>query len=347
MPPPERRIVLDTTSLLKVLGVLAVLGFLYIVRDILGLVFAALFLATLIRPAAVYFSERKVPKGVTVVVIYILLIGFALLSIGSILPVLRQQGLHLLNTAGQSWGAFSDGVAAVREFTTQYGLSDNFQAGIESLQAQLTDLTKGLFTTVTDVLTGLIALAAVLVMAFYMVVQEKDARQAFHAFVPTEYQELIGHILHRLQEQMGRWLLGQLALCVVIGVMYFVGLSVLGFESSLVLALFAAFTESIPYLGPILGAIPVLIVGASISPLIGILSLFLVIGIQQLEGHVIVPKVMQRAVGLNPLASIIALLIGAKLFGIVGALLAIPVATALEVVLSEVYRARVSKEVDV
>ena len=345
MPTLERRIVIDTISFLKVLGVFAFLGLLYVIRDILALVFAALFLATLIRPAALVLEQKKIPKGVTVIVIYILLISFAVLSVGLVLPVLLQQGTHLLQSAGIGWQKLSGGFDLVKDFTVRAGLSDNFQSGLRSLEGQLSGFTQGIVATVGDVVGGLVALAVVLVMAFYMVVQEKDARRAFHAFVPEAYQDLISAILGQVQDKMGWWLLGQLALCGIIGVLYFIGLTVIGYDSALVLALFGGFTEFVPYLGPILGGIPVIIVGAASGSLFTvILGVVMLVLIQQLENHIIVPKVMQKAVGLNPLVSIVALLVGARLFGIVGALLSIPVTTAVGVVLTELYRSHMQKK---
>jgi predicted PurR-regulated permease PerM len=143
-----------------------------------------------------------------------------------------------------------------------------------------------------------------------------------------------------VEEKIGRWLVGQLALGFIIGVFYYVGLSLIGVKSALVLAVFGGFMEFIPYIGPILVGIPIIIIALSQSPLTAALALVIQIAIQQLENHVIVPKVMQKAVGLNPLVSIVALLVGAKLFGIVGMLLAIPVTTSISVVLTEIYRFR-------
>ncbi|MCC7357095.1 AI-2E family transporter [Candidatus Uhrbacteria bacterium] len=341
----ERRIVIDTFSFFKVISIIAFLAFVYLIRDVVALVFAALFLATLIRPAVLILEQNKIPKGVTVIIIYILLIGFAVLSIGLVLPVLLEQGTHLLQSTGVGWQKLSGGIDTLKDFTVRVGMSDNFQSGLRSLEGQLSGFTQGIVATVGGVISGFIALAVVLVMAFYMVVQEEDARRAFHVFVPETYQDLISTILAQVQEKMGWWLLGQLALCVIIGFLYFIGLTVLGYESALVLALFGGFTEFVPYLGPILGGIPIIIVGAAsgswVTVLLGVAMLVL---IQQLENHIIVPKVMQKAVGLNPLVSIVALLVGARLFGVIGALLSIPVTTTIGVVLSELYRSHFVKD---
>lgn len=334
----RRTITIETWTIVKVLLILLALWLLYLIRDVLVLVFAALFLATLVHPAARFLARWKIPKGITVISVYLLLFGFAVLAVGLLLPPLIDQSSRLLGSLGKSWQVLSGSVHALQEITVKYGLSENVRAGVQSLEGQITKAATGLFSTLTEVFGGIVGLVVVLVMAYYMVVQEEDARNVFKNFVPEEYQDIVATILRRVEEKIGHWLIGQLALCLIIGVLYYVGLSVIGVDSALVLALFGGFTEFIPYLGPILGAIPALLIALSESPFKAALALGVIIIIQQLEGHIIVPKVMQKAVGINPLVSIIALLVGAKLFGFVGVLLAIPLATTLSVVLSELYR---------
>ncbi len=334
----ERNIRIETWTILKVLLILLALGFAYLIRDILALLFAALFLAALVHPPARYLATKHIPKGVTVITLYLLLFGIGIFTFGLLLPPLIDQSSRVMGSVGKSWEVLSSGVQSLRDFSSTYGLTDNLQEGVRSLETQVSRAATGIFSTLTDLFGGLVGLIVVLVMAYYMVVQEEDARNLLRNFIPEKYQQLSVAILKRVEEQMGAWLIGQISLCLIIGACYYIGLSIVGIDSALVLALFGGFTEFIPYLGPILGAIPAVILGLTQSPMKALLALIVIVIIQQLEGHIIVPKVMQKAVGLNPLISIVALLVGAKLFGIVGALLAIPVATAISAVLGEVYR---------
>lgn len=337
-PSQKRIIVIETWTLLRVLFVLLALGFMYLIRDVLALVFVALFLAALIHPAARSLSRYKIPKGVTVIALYLLMFGAAALIVGLLLPPLIDQSSSLIGSLGKSWRVLAESVQSIKELSVKYGLSENVQAGVQTLEGQVTNAAAGIFSTLTDVFGGIVGLIVVLVMAYYMVVNEEAARNVFRDFVPERYQEVSSNIIRRVEEKIGQWLVGQISLCLIIGVMYYVGLTIIGIDSALVLAFFGGFTEFIPYLGPILGAIPALIFAFSDSPAKAVLALGVIIVIQQFEGHIIVPKVMQKAVGINPLISIVALLVGAKLFGLVGVLLAIPVATTAAVVLSELYR---------
>lgn len=323
---------IKTATVLNVVGILLVLVFLWMVREILLLLAVALFLAGLMHPAARWGARHRIPKGVTVTFIYILLFSLLATSLALIIPTVMQQAGSIAGVLG--FQEVFDQVARNISAMVSSG-AKNFRSliGQDGVTAA-----SGFFTVLTDIFGGLAGLAAVLVMAFYMVVQDQEAVRVFKNFVPDAYQEVSAQIILRVEEKIGRWLSGQLVLSLIIGVLYYIGLLVLGIDSALALALFAAFTEFIPYLGPILGGIPIVIVAFSVSPIKALFALALVIIIQQLENQIIVPKVMQRAVGLNPLVSILAVLIGAKLFGILGVLLSIPLATAVSVALSELYR---------
>jgi len=338
MASNERSVTIKTSTIIKVIGVLVSLWLLWLVRDIVALLVVALFLAALMHPAVRWAAKKKIPKGVMVILIYIFLFGLLAASFALIVPTLAQQIGQLSETIGSSIAALSSALGSIRDFSQRYGLIQDITDGFGTLQANAAKAAGGIFVSLTGVFGGLIGLVLVLVMAFYMVVEEEEAARAFHSLVPKKYQEFITTLLTHVEAKISRWLLGQLAVSFLIGVMYFVGLLALGLKGALALALFAAFTEFIPYLGPILGGVPIVLVALSVSPATALLALILVVVIQQLENQVVVPKLMQKAVGLNPLVSIVALLVGAQLFGIVGALFAIPAVTALSVVLHEIYQ---------
>ena len=173
-------------------------------------------------------------------------------------------------------------------------------------------------------------------MTFYLVVQDDAFKRVFHSIIPDEYVPFGLQLFKKIRDKLGYWLRAQLLLSIVVGLLVFVGLSVLQVKYAAVLALFAALFEFIPYVGPVLAAGPALILAFSQGgPIDFFLVLTLYIVIQQIENHFLIPKVMQRAVGLNPIVSILAILIGARIAGIIGALIAIPVATALGVFFRE------------
>ena len=162
-------------------------------------------------------------------------------------------------------------------------------------------------------------------------------RRLLHAALPSHIQPYLFGLFDRIQKKFGLWLRGEIILMVIVGLFSYVGLLILGVDYALILGIIAGLAELVPYAGPVISAIPAVLIAATQSPLKALFVLVLYFAIQQLENNVIVPKVMQHAVGMNPLVSILSLLIGFQLAGVMGALLAIPVTTALSVVVGDLF----------
>lgn len=339
MPSAERSVTIKTSTVLKVIAILIAFGFLWLIRDILALILIALFLAALMHPAAKWGARHRIPRGIIVILIYLAMLTIAVASLALIIPTLIQEAGSVASSIGIPSDVVSSTLQTLREAVDKFRSISDVRAGVSSAQA-IFSAAGGFVSTIKDLFGGIAGVVIVLVIAFYMVVQDREATRLFHNLVPNKYQDKISTTLALVEEKIGGWLRGQLVLSLLIGILYYIGLLILGVNNPLMLAVFAGFLEFIPYLGPILSGIPIVFLAVGDSPFKGLLALGLVIVVQQLENQVIVPKVMQKAVGLNPLVSIIAVLIGAKLFGVVGALIAIPVATAASVLLMELYRNR-------
>jgi predicted PurR-regulated permease PerM len=331
----ERVIYISTSTILKTVAIILGLVMLWLVGDILALVFVSLFLAVLIQPAADWGVEHKIPRSLTVLSVYLVVFGLMAVTVALMVPTLIEQAARLATLFGQKWGAIQDLATSVTRFANDHALSSTLKPDISSFQEQVGSAVIGLFRTLTDVFGGLVAFVIVLVMAYYLVAQERKALTLIQDLVPQKHQKFAMKLVEAVQDKMGGWLRGQLLLCLLIGVLYYIGLLIIGVDSPLILAIFGGLTEFIPYLGPFLGGVPIVFVAFVASPVKGLLALGLLVLIQQAENHLIVPKIMQKAVGLNPLVSIFSMLAGAKLFGIMGALLAIPVATAVSVIVKE------------
>lgn len=325
---------ITVAALLKILAVVAGVFLVWKAWQVIFIILAALFLAALIQPVADWAHNYKIPRGVTVILAYIVGFGLLALTISLMVPTLIDQALKLGPIFGARWQTIQDVAGSVQAFAVQYDLLP--ESGFASIQTQAAEAVSKLLKTLTGIFGGIAAFVIVLVITFYLVAQDEKAKTLVHEWVAKKHQKFALKLINELQAQMSRWFAGQATLSLIIGVMVYIALQILGIEGALVLALFAALLEFIPYLGPIFSSIPIIFVAFTQSPILGLLALAALIIIQQLENHIIVPKVMQKAVGLNPLVSIISMLIGARLFGVIGALLAIPFATALMVVIREV-----------
>ncbi len=312
--------------------VLIALGvwFVWFIRDIVAMLLVAVLLAALIDPFADWFAKRKIPRALAVILVYILLALIASAVMVLIVPVIIEQVTQLFG-AGPFSSVLQDGVARLRSLF-------DIQHFVETLLSGEAKSVTSVFTQVGIFLTGFVALFVILVLAFYMVVEEDTAKKVFRHLAPVEYQPYLAQLITKLQSKIGAWLRGQLLLGLVIGILSYVGLSILGVKYALLLAVIAGLFEVVPYLGPALSVVPAFIVGFVQSPAIGLAVLVLYVVIQQLENNLLVPKIMQKVTGLNPVVSIVALLVGIKLGGLVGAVLSIPIATMLAVISEDLFR---------
>lgn len=334
---PLTNINISTISIIKVLIILLVVGFLYLIRDILAMIFVAIIFASVIDPLADWFQQKKIPRGLSVILIYLLLFAVFGSVIILLVPPVAEQINQLSANFSSLWDRVVSGLFKVKEYSEQAGFLNDIQKSLQAVQAGLGRAAGGVFNTISGIFGGLVSFIVVLVITFYIVVEDSAIKKLFRSLAPAEYQPYISQIFFKIQKKIGLWVKGQLMLCLIIFIFSFVGLLILGVNYALVLALIAGLMEFVPYVGPILAAIPAIFLAFTQSPFKALLVLILYFVIQQLENNVIVPKVMQRAVGLNPIVSIISILIGFKVAGVIGALLAIPVATALGVFLEHLF----------
>ncbi len=329
---------ITTGTILRTVGILLALGVLWVIKDIILLLFIALLLAGVMYPFVRFMAAHRIPKGVSVFLFYFLLLGFLTASFVLLIPAIAKEMGMLAGTYSQSFqwlGNLKDGLQGMSD---KYPLVQNLQSSIGGLQEYLGQSVQGVLGYLTTLFGGLAGLVVVLVLSFYLIVEESAVKTLFRNLIPTTYQELAADIIWQVINRLGDWLRGQLILGLIIGVLYFIAFAVIKVPYPVLLAIFGGLLEFIPYVGPFIAAVPALILAASVSPFVLVLTLISIVVIQQLENNLVVPKIMQRTVGINPIISILAAMIGAQTFGVVGALFAIPVATAASVVLSELFR---------
>ncbi|PJA46439.1 hypothetical protein CO172_03700 [Candidatus Uhrbacteria bacterium CG_4_9_14_3_um_filter_36_7] len=333
----KQLIAISTWSILKIALIVFLLVLLWILRDIVVMIFVSLLLAALIEPFANYLAKYKIPRSVTVLMVYLIILIVLALSILLLIPPLLEQTQQLAEKFSAFYGVIGEYFARFQTFSAEHGLGQNITSSLQSLQRELGSTLYGLFSTISGFFGGIVSFIIILVLTFYLVVEEDSAKRFFKQIAPVEYQPFIVNLFGKIQGKMGAWLLGQLLLGFIVGVLVYIGLSILGVPYALVLALLSGIFEIVPYAGPLFATIPALIIGFSVSPFMGLLVLILYIVIQQIENNILVPKIMQHATGLNPVVSIVSLLIGVKLGGVVGAIFAIPVATMIGVILHDLF----------
>ena len=337
-PAPSGKLTIDisTMTLFKVLLIVGAIFFLFFVRDVVLIVFVALILSSAFDPWVDLLQKYRLPRALAILLIYLVVLAALAGAVYLIIPPIISEVQQLSNDFPQYSERLMSSWSAFQSFSAEHAWVQQLQTSVTTWQTN-TLAGGGVFTTVSSFFGGIVSFFMILVITFYMTVDEHNMKRVLRALVPVAHQPYATHLINRMQDKIGRWLRGQLLLSLIIFLVSYAGLTILGVKYALVLALFAGVTELIPYLGPFIGLIPALFIGLTQSPLTALLVLGLYVIIQQLENYVIVPKVMQRAVGLNPIIVIIAMLIGAKVAGIMGIIMAVPVATAASVAIGDLF----------
>jgi predicted PurR-regulated permease PerM len=329
------RIQLDITwqAILKVAAVALGLWFVWIIKDIVILFFVVLVIVAAFSSIIDRWS-KKMNRVLAITLLYVLL-----LMIGVIL------GLVIIPPVANQIRALAASLPTLTQkvfpfFGVWQDLVHLSAQSLGSLASQLQSLTVSVYTTTIGFFGGIVVTFTIVVLSFYLLLEEYRIRKFIKEYLPLQNREALVDITQKIGRKMGDWLRGQVCLMVIIGVVDYIGLSIIGVPFALVLALWAAITEIIPYIGPILGAIPAVIIGFTVSPLVALIVLIFYILVQQLESNFLVPKIMQKAVGLSPVIIILALLIGGKLAGVLGVILAVPVVATIGVLVQELPRLR-------
>ena len=343
MPHPQSRsVTIATSSILIVIAILTAVGVLWLIRDILLYLFVAVLLAGVMYPFAQWAAAHKIPKGVAVAFFYIILFGVLASVFSLLIPAIIDQSRTLASTFGDRASWIDSFTQSLRTFTEPSGGDwlQNVSSNVSGLEAQIQKVFGSALDFVAAIFGGIAGFFIVLVLSFYLVVEDSAIKDLFRHVVPPAYQDFCSQIAWGIIDKLGAWLRGQLVLGLIIGILYFIGFSIIGVPYALLLAILGGLLEFVPYVGPFLSAVPAVFFAFTVSPIRALVTMILILIIQRLENDVIVPKVMQKAVGLNPIISIVAFMIGAQLFGLVGAIFAIPIATAISVALTEIMRFR-------
>lgn len=311
---------ISLSTLIKSLAFVVVLGIVWILRDVVLSAFLAVMLAGVLYPFVKWAEKKRIPKALAVGSLLFLALALIVAIAAFLVPAMVEQAGHAIESLGSS------------NIFSQLGIT---QETATSLLPELQKFTGQLLSRVNNVFDALTGAVIIIALSFYVLLEEDAAKKIFKNVIPEKYQEFATRSVWQVVDRLGSWLRGQLTLSIVIAVCYFTGFSLMSLPYALLLAIIGGLLEFLPYVGPILAAVPVAFFAFGVSPLTLVIALVFMLVIHQIENHVLAPLIMRRAVGLSPVISILAFLIGAKMFGIAGALFAIPVATAISVVFSE------------
>lgn len=294
--------------------------FLFQVRSIAVLLFIAFILMTAVNPVIRLAKKLKIPTILVMLIVYFGLIALISTVIASLVPAVVQQTKDITLSLP----------------TYMHSLEDVFNAEFDPniVGSYLNSLPSNLLRIVAGTFSNIMNILAIFFMAYYLVLERPKLHKYLLRFFPDhEAENRAEALIVAVERQVGGWVRGELLLMAVIGVMTYIGLILLKVPYALPLSVLAGLLEAVPNLGPTIAAIPAILIGLTISPVVALGTLILSIIIQQLENNLIVPKIMQSATGTEPLVTIIVLLVGFTLGGITGAILSMPTYLTIQTVI--------------
>ena len=319
---PTQKIEISLKTIIFTILFLLLLGLIWIVRDLIFSLFIAFIIVSALKPAVVFLEKKNLPRPLAAFLVYFSFLFILINLFLLVIPQLVGELTHL-----------------VKNFPTIIqSISPNLSPffSLDSLAQYLPDLTNQLINVIKGIFSNTIFVISTLFFGFYLLLEENLLEKTLTKFIEKGQAQKIIDIFFQAEKRMNAWFWGEIILMSVVGILTFIGLNLIGMKYILALAVLAGILEIVPNLGPVLSAVPAVLIGLSQSFLLGVSNIALYFIVQQLENNAIVPLVMKKAVGLNPITTLIALIIGGKLAGVLGVLLAVPTTLFLETILIEV-----------
>jgi predicted PurR-regulated permease PerM len=336
---------ISTGSVVRVLLILVLFAVVLILKDLVLVLLTAIIIASAIEPAASWFEQRKIPRILAVLFVYL---ASALVIVGIfyfVMPKLFQEILAVLDSLQK--------YANVNDLTSQSSIlswKPLFQVltGAVPLKEAITTFSNsfsiisgGFVNTASSIFGGVVSFIVIFVLSFYLAVQRDGVGNFLKIIAPVRHEAYVLDLWKRSQRKIGQWMQGQLVLSVIVGLLTYLGLTLLGIRDALVLSFFIAICEFIPLFGPIVGAIPAVLfsyLDSGFTLALIVAGMYLLI--HQLENQLIYPLVVRKIVGINPIIVIVSLIAGYELAGFLGMVLSVPLATIGMEYLRDVERGR-------
>ena len=342
-------------SIFKGIGIILLFVFLYLIKDVALVVLVAVVIASGMEPLIVWFRKYKVNRLIASIVSYVGIVSIFTGLMFFFVPAVLDEAANFLTELPKYvesttlWNplnsknlynsqelvqTLSEGVNNPNQFISEaqnkirtnisgtgLGLGDF----VRSLKEISSNVSGGFVKMISLIFGGLLSFVLIIVLSFYFLVQEDGVANFLSLITPIQHEKYIIGLWKRSQIKIGQWMQGQILLGVIVSVLLYLGLMILGIKNALLLAVLAGIIEIIPVFGPILSAIPAILMAFAAG---GFTSAFMVLGlytiVQQFENHLIYPLVVKKVVGVSPVVVILALIIGFNLAGFLGLVLSVP-----------------------
>ncbi|MCP6720170.1 MAG: AI-2E family transporter [Patescibacteria group bacterium] len=307
----------------QILVFLAFLLILYLARQVMGVLLISIVVSLGLDPIISFLEKKKINRLLGTIAVF--LVGLLLLStaVYFIIPI-------FILEVGGFLGDFNRVVSEVFGFGLPQSLIQDFSLSLDKALGILTAASVSIGGAISAVFTRIILVLATVVISFYLSVQKGGTEKLLRVILPDVYEKPVLTIFNRFKKKIRHWFAAQLGLSLVVGVVVSVGLWLLGVRYAIVLGVIAAILELVPVIGPVVAGAIASLVAFSASLSLGLYVLGFSFLVQQLENHVLIPVLMGKTMNVHPVIVIISLLTGAQVAGLVGVILAVPIAVAAQ-----------------
>lgn len=319
-----QKVEISSKTIIFTVGFILLLSVVWLIKDLIFSLFIAFIIAGALRQPVDFLEKKKIPRSISAFVVYFIFVFIIFYLFTLILPPLAREIITLSKNLPN---------IIVKVFPT---LSSNFN--LSFLSNNIPSLANETINFIKSTFSNVVFVTSILFFSFYFILEKNIVYLLLGNFFDDVELSRISLISDRAQKRMSSWFWGEIVLMIIVGLLTYIGLSLLGMKYVLALAVLSGLLEVVPNLGPIIATLPAFFIGLSQSPVLGLSMVALYFVVQQLENNLIVPIVMKKALGIHPIVTLIALIIGGKLAGIMGVVLAIPTTIFLETILIEVNR---------
>jgi predicted PurR-regulated permease PerM len=299
----------------------------------------ACLIAYLLYPIVQKIHQYNIPRSIAILLIYLLFFGGTGYLIYRVYPAFVLQLRDLNEYLPQLVAMYQDTIYQLYESTSflPEAVHDKIDVTIQTVEQSADAIIGKLIGGVTKILDFIIVLTVIPVLVFYFLKDYEKIKLYVKRFIPKKYQDNASHLVHAVDEGLGNYIRGQLLICLFVAIATYIIFQFLGLKYALLLAIFMGIMNIVPYFGPIIGAIPAILIALTVSGKMVIFVIISVFGIQLIESNLLSPYIMGKSIRIHPIAIIFVLLLGGKIGGVLGMILAVPALTVLRVVTKHVY----------
>jgi predicted PurR-regulated permease PerM len=311
------------SSLWRILSMLALIGILYLAFDIWIAVFLSIVISSALDPAVSWLERKRIPRVIGALSIFILFVLAIALILYTLFPLVLAQFNILLKSFGELESSLLDFPATTK-------ILEAVNKNLGRFTNLLLSGSAPFFETISALFGGIVLTISTFVLSFYLIISRDGVEKFLRAVIPTGYEEDVLQVYFKTRRRIGRWFYGQFFLSLSVGLAVFIGLSLIGVKYSLIIGILAGLLEIVPFVGPIVSGAIAFLIAISESWMTGLYVFLFFVLVQQAESILLTPMFMRLTTSLHPALILISLLVGARLFGFVGIIIAVPIGVAVQ-----------------